>query len=129
MTHKFELKVLPRHMFELNVLSRHKFELKVLPRQKMKMKKFIGMLCLLAVLSGCQNNVEKAYQACIAQVSQASEDAVGKERAKTPQEKEFAENAIKMFNTMGAATCGAIRSHCEADQNSTTCQELLVQYL
>ena len=54
---------------------------------------------------------------------------MGKERAKTPQEKEFAENALKMFNTMGAATCGAIRKHCEADQTNAVCQELLAQYL
>ena len=90
--------------------------------------KIIGLLCVTALFSGCQNKVEKAYQACIAQVTQASADAVGKERAKTPQEKEFADNAIKMFNTMGAATCGAIRRMCEADLNSASCQELLTQY-
>jgi len=61
-------------------------------------------------------------------VLQASEDAVGKAHAKTPQEKEFAENAIKMFTTMGTSTCGAIRTHCEADQTGAVCQELLAQY-
>ena len=91
-------------------------------------QKIIGLLSAL-LLSGCQNKVEKAYQACMVQVTQASEEAVGKERAKTPQEKEFAENALKMFNTMGAATCGAIRKHCEADQTNAVCQELLAQYL
>ena len=94
----------------------------------MQKKQLIGLLCFTALFSGCQNKVEKAYQTCIAQVTQASEDAVGKERAKTPQEKEFAENAIKMFSTMGVATCGAIRSQCEADQNGTTCQELMALY-
>jgi len=92
-------------------------------------QKIIGLLSVLALLSGCQNKVENAYQACMAQVVEASEAAVGKERAKTPQEKEFAETAIKMFNTMGTATCGAIRKHCESDQKGAVCQELLAQYL
>ena len=95
----------------------------------MHIKKIIGLLSVLVLLSGCQNKVEKAYQACMAQVTQASEDAVGKQHAKTPQEKEFAETAIKMFNTMGTATCGAIHKHCDADQNDAICQELLAQYL
>ncbi len=92
-------------------------------------QKIIGLLSVLALFSGCQNKVEKAYQACITQLAQASEDAVGKERAKTPQEKEFAENALKMFNTMGTATCGAIHKHCDADPKGAVCQELLAQYL
>ncbi len=95
----------------------------------MHRKKIIGLLSVLALLSGCQSKVEKAYQTCMAQVNQASEAAVGKERAKTPQEKEFAETAIKMFNTMGTATCGAIHKHCDADQTNAICQELLAQYL
>ena len=92
-------------------------------------QKIIGLFSALALLSGCQSKVEKAYQACMVQVTRASEEAVGKERAKTPQEKEFAENALKMFNTMGAATCGAIHKHCEVDQTNAVCQELLAQYL
>ncbi len=90
--------------------------------------KYTLLLASLALCGGCKSKFEKAVDVCMTQVTEASNAAVGKDRAKTAQEKAFAETAGAMFMTMGASTCNAIRTQCKADPKGAACTEQLALY-
>jgi hypothetical protein len=92
------------------------------------MIKYTLLLVSLFIFGGCKSKVDKAFDVCMAQITEASSAAVGKDQAKTEQEKAFAETAGAMFMTMGASTCNAIRTQCKADAKGAACLEQLGLY-
>lgn len=88
----------------------------------------IFLLLAIALLVGCKNKVERAYEACMDRVAKATDEAVGKENASSEQEKAIADAAGALLNTVGASSCGAIREQCRKDEESAICQGLLQQF-